>query len=102
MSSPTSTTRAAGCAARNTAIRRDCSYAVAAFIARLAKRAPNSAFSTAGRSSRLVEVPNTALSNRSERASDGKAKRALVATGTRSAGGDSGSVSNGSTSTTKA
>src|SRR6478609_4240828 len=102
MSSPTSTKRAAGCAARNTAMRRDCSYAVAAFIDRLAKRAANAAFNIAGRSSRLVEVPNTALSNRLERASDGKAKRALEATGTRCADGDSGSVSNGSTSTTKA
>ena len=47
---------------------------------------------------RLREVVQLALSgNRSLRASAGKLKRALVATGPRSHFGDSGSVSNGST-----
>ena len=46
-------------------------------------------------------MPNTAESKRGLRARAGKEKRALVLIGTRSAGGDSGRVSQGSTSTTK-
>src|SRR4051812_50155895 len=75
---------------------------VASFIARLANRAPNSAFRMSGRSRRLVDVPKIALSNFGERASAGNEKRAFVATGTRSAGGDRGNVLNGLTTTNKA
>ncbi len=73
-----------------------CSQAVAAFIERLAKRPPNSVSSTDGRNNREEDEPITAESNAGALASAGIEYRALVVTGTRGKGTESGNMPQGS------
>src|SRR4051812_4916071 len=71
-SSANMTTRGLGWARRNTSNMRVCSYAVAAFIDRLAKCASKPGLSSLGSSSRELESPRITESNCGLRASAGK------------------------------